>query len=71
MEVMGCIMITGDREEDEESPPRVSRKEDAHWIVVVLGGAPGRCSLEHLSSRAQLSWALLICETFVVRRPAS
>ena len=39
------IMLDGDRVVADDSIQRVSGKEDAHWIVVVVGGVPGRCSL--------------------------
>jgi hypothetical protein len=39
------IMLDGDRVVVDDRIQRVSGKEDAHWIVVVVGGVPGRCSL--------------------------
>ena len=44
------MVIIGDRDrvDVDDSLVRVSRKEEAHWIVAVVRGGPGRCSLEHL-----------------------
>ena len=42
-------------------------KEDAHWIVAVVRGASGRCSLGHLSLiRPRLGGALSISKEILL-----